>query len=60
MVGLAEAAAAFRQEVYRRELGREAQERAFAAFFDGTVDPELLRARVPAWVKKPSMVCYGK
>jgi uroporphyrin-III C-methyltransferase/precorrin-2 dehydrogenase/sirohydrochlorin ferrochelatase len=43
----AEAAARFRQQVRARDLARADQERLFDTFFDATVDPRRLIARVP-------------
>jgi uroporphyrin-III C-methyltransferase/precorrin-2 dehydrogenase/sirohydrochlorin ferrochelatase len=43
-----EAAARFREEVRRRDLPRQEAERRFDAFFDETVDPVRLHARVPS------------
>jgi uroporphyrin-III C-methyltransferase/precorrin-2 dehydrogenase/sirohydrochlorin ferrochelatase len=42
-----EAAARFRDRVRRRNLSRLQQEASFDSFFNGTVDGESLRARVP-------------
>jgi uroporphyrin-III C-methyltransferase/precorrin-2 dehydrogenase/sirohydrochlorin ferrochelatase len=42
-----EAAARFREQVRERNLGRREREQLFDAFFDATVDPRRLRARVP-------------
>jgi uroporphyrin-III C-methyltransferase/precorrin-2 dehydrogenase/sirohydrochlorin ferrochelatase len=49
-----EAAARFRNRVRRRKLSHAEQETAFDSFFNGTVDGESLRARVPSATEEES------